>query len=142
MSFLGEFEHSLDEKGRVILPADFRPPLAAGAVLGIQLAGCLSVWTKEEFDQVAAGVQAQARTSTTGATAARFFFANAKEFTPDAQGRVAIPQKLRDFARLERELVIVGVENRIEIWDRSRWSELEHEGANALASGDLVGFGL
>ncbi|TML64007.1 MAG: division/cell wall cluster transcriptional repressor MraZ [Actinobacteria bacterium] len=66
-----------------------------------------------------------------------------KEFTPDAQGRVAIPQKLREFAQLDRELVIVGVDDRVEIWDRARWrDQVEREGAEALASGELVGFGL
>ena len=143
MSFLGEFEHSLDEKGRVILPADFRPPLAAGAVLGVQTDGCLAVWTKEEFDRVSATVKEQVRDSATKIKAARVFFANAKEFTPDAQGRVAIPQKLREFAQLDRELVIVGVDDRVEIWDRARWrDQVEREGAEALASGELVGFGL
>ncbi|MCZ7526203.1 MAG: division/cell wall cluster transcriptional repressor MraZ [Acidimicrobiia bacterium] len=140
--FLGEFQHSLDAKGRVILPAKFRDQLAGGAFVA-KGDGCLFVYTPEEFMQVASEVRQQAKLSAQRRQAARSFFAGASEVTPDKQGRVAIPQHLRDYAGLERDIVVAGVFSRIEIWDSARWRERDREGDLSLAATeDLPDFGI
>jgi MraZ protein len=141
--FLGEFQHSLDAKGRVILPAKFRDQLANGAYVTKGQGGCLSVYTPEEFDDVATHIREQSKRGRRELDAARSFFGGATETQPDKQGRVALPVNLREYAGLEREVVLVGVYSRIEIWDRTRWSELEAAGARALTeSEELPEFGI
>ena len=141
--FLGEFQHSLDTKGRVILPARYRDQLAEGAYVTKGKGGCLSVYTAEDFEVVASEVREQSKQGATQLNAARAFFSGAQEVRPDRQGRVALPQNLRDFAGLTREVVVAGVFSRIEIWDRDRWLELDRVGAQALTdSDDLPEFGI
>ena len=141
--FLGEFQHSLDTKGRVILPAKYRDQLADGAFVAKGKGGCLSVFTPEGFEEVATEIREQSKQGPEKLIAARTFFGGASEIRPDKQGRVALPQNLREFAGLEREVVVVGLFSRIEIWDRARWLELERAGALALAeSDDLPAFGI
>ena len=141
--FLGEFQHSLDIKGRVILPARYRDQLAEGAYVTKGRGGCLSVFTAEEFEVVANRVREQSKQGATQLNAARAFFSGAQEVRPDKQGRVALPQNLRDYAGLTREVVVAGVFSRIEIWDRDRWLELDRVGAQALTdSDDLPEFGI
>ncbi len=94
--FLGEFQHSLDAKGRVILPVRFREQLEGGAVMARALDGCLVVYPLAEFDRVARKLQEVRERGARERQAARAFFAGAVEFTPDKQGRVAVPQNLRD----------------------------------------------
>jgi MraZ protein len=141
--FLGEFQHSLDAKGRVILPARYRDQLADGAFVTKGRGGCLAVFPLEEFDNVASRVREQAMRGAKELNAARTFFSGTQEVRPDKQGRVALPQNLRDFARLGREVVVAGVYSRIEIWDRERWLELDRVGEQALTdSDDLPEFGI
>jgi MraZ protein len=140
--FLGEFQHSLDLKGRVILPAEFRPALAEGAVVGAFPGGCLAVYTKEEFERVSAEILERLRTGEHELDAARVFFADAKEVTPDRQGRVAIPQSLRDYAGLARDVTVTGVLTRIEIWDAARWQDRKAAGRSSLHEAGSSGFGI
>ncbi|MFN8035895.1 MAG: division/cell wall cluster transcriptional repressor MraZ [Acidimicrobiia bacterium] len=141
--FLGEFQHSLDAKGRVILPAKFRDQLVDGAFVAKGGDGCLFVYTAEEFLNVATDVREKAKQAVTAREAARTFFSGAAEIAPDKQGRVAIPQHLREFAGLERDVVVAGVFSRIEIWDSARWRERERLGDAALTAGeDLNDFGI
>jgi MraZ protein len=141
--FLGEFQHSLDIKGRVILPARYRDQLAEGAYVTKGRGGCLSVFTAEDFEVVASEVREQSKQGATQLNAARAFFSGAQEVRPDRQGRFALPQNLRDYAGLTREVVVAGVFSRIEIWDRDRWLELDRVGAQALTdSDDLPEFGI
>jgi len=133
--FVGEYQHSLDEKGRVILPARFRDQLAAGAFVTTELDGCLSVWAPEDFEMRAQEVRERARTSAAGRQVARAFFAGTVDGTPDKQGRVVIPQSLRSFAAIEREVTITGQFDHIEIWDATRWREEKARGDRGLAAG-------
>ena len=132
--FLGTYEHSLDAKGRVILPAKFRERLEAGAYLARSLDGCLSLFDAEEFDRVAQDMQEKARRGAVERNAVRSFAAGATEATPDKQGRITIPAHLRTFAGLEREVVVTGALTRIEIWDAARWREIDSEAERALAA--------
>ena len=132
--FLGTYEHSLDPKGRVILPAKFRERLEAGAFLAKSLDGCLSLYDAEEFEKVALAMQEQARRGAVERNVVRSFAAGAAEATPDKQGRISIPAHLRSFAHLEREVVVTGAINRIEIWDAAKWRELDAEAELSLTA--------
>jgi MraZ protein len=141
--FLGEFQHSLDAKGRVILPAKFREQLTDGAIITKGRGRCLAVYTAEEFEQVANTVSELAKRGARERDAARVFFSGANDVQLDRQGRVAIPQALRAYAGLEREVSVVGVYSRIEIWDTGAWHELDEAGDAALReSDDLHDFGI
>lgn len=131
--FLGEYQHTLDAKGRVILPARFRDQLAGGAVM-TKLDGCLAVYPMDEWAEVADEIRQIAKRGRAERQAARVFFAGAAEVEPDKQGRVAIPPALREYAHLERDVVVTGAYSRIEIWDASVWRTRNAEGeANLLA---------
>jgi MraZ protein len=141
--FLGEFQHSLDAKGRVILPAKYRDQLAEGAFVTKGRGGCLSVFTPGEFEVVATEIREQSKRGQRELNAARSFFGGTTEVRPDKQGRVALPPNLREYAGLDREVVLVGLFSRIEIWDRARWHELDQAGAQALSESDeLPDFGI
>jgi MraZ protein len=141
--FLGEAEHSLDAKGRVILPAKYRDELAGGAFMVKGRGGCLFIYTPEEFQVVAETVREQSRRGETELQAARTFFAGAEQLGPDKQGRVAIPGHLRTYAGLDKEVVVAGVFSRIEIWDRRRWRERDQQGDESLTqSANLPEFGI
>jgi MraZ protein len=141
--FLGEYRHSLDAKGRLILPMDFRGPLADGAVIGIGQHNCLVVYTPEEWTTVAERIREMSREGDTQLDAARAFFAGARDVKPDAQGRVPIAADQRDYAFLQRDVVVAGVFSRIEIWDAERWNEHKGDGQSVLsAAASLPGFGI
>jgi len=131
--FLGEHQHSLDAKGRVILPARFRDQLGDRAFVTSEQDGCLALWTPEEFEVKAAEIKARARTGDRDVS--RAFFAGAVEASPDRQGRIAIPQGLRDFAGLERDVFVVGLYDHIEIWDAQAWRQTKTSGERRLAEG-------
>jgi MraZ protein len=141
--FLGEYQHALDAKGRLILPAEFRGPLADGAVIGIGLNECLSVYTLEDWDKVAEDIGEKAKEGEQQLDAARALFAGARRVKPDAQGRVPIAQDQREYAHLEREVIVTGAFSRIEIWDAARWRDRKGGGQQSLASAtSLPGFGI
>ncbi|HSL57046.1 MAG TPA: division/cell wall cluster transcriptional repressor MraZ [Acidimicrobiales bacterium] len=131
--FVGTFEHSLDDKGRVVLPSTFRSHLAARGFLS-KLDGCLGLWTPEEFEKVAELIRDRVREGRVAPDALRVFAADAAEVKPDSQGRISIPQRLRDFAGLERELIVNGRLDRIEIWDVDRWNRVADTADQNLAA--------
>ena len=130
--YLGTYEHALDAKGRVILPAKFRDRLESGAFLARSIDGCLSLYDAEEFEKVAQDMQEQARRGALERNAVRSFAAGATEATPDRQGRITIPQHLRQFAELERDVVVTGALTRIEIWNAAKWREINAEAERSL----------
>ncbi len=130
--FLGEFSHSLDGKGRVILPAKFRE-LLPQAYVTAQKEGCLALWSPDKFAEKADVMETKFDGSVDERNVARLFFANAQEANPDRQGRVALPQHLRDFAHLEREVVVNGAFDHVEIWDAAIWRRNKQSGEQALA---------
>ena len=133
--FTGEHQHSLDAKGRVILPARFRDQLGDGAFLTSEVDGCLAVWPPAEFDRRAEEMRERAKGGVTERNVARFFFSGATEAAPDKQGRVAIPASLREFAGLERDVVVAGNYDHVEIWDAERWRDSKSRGERTLAAG-------
>ena len=120
--FVGTFEHSLDDKGRVVLPSTFRAQMNEKGYLS-QWDKCLGLWTEADFADVARRLQEKVRDGLAPQEAIRAFSANAHEVRPDSQGRITIPQRLREFARLERDAVVIGAIDRIEIWDAARWGD-------------------
>lgn len=123
MRFVGTFRPKLDEKGRLFLPAKFRSRLAEGVVVTQGLDRCLFVWPPEVYDVEAEKVAARPMTSRAGRSYQRMFFAGADEVTPDKQGRISISAEQRAFAGLERDVVVIGVSNRLEIWNPAAWEE-------------------
>jgi MraZ protein len=132
--FLGEYQHALDAKGRFILPARFREHLGDQAYVTSEEDGCLALWRPEEFDVKASEIRERARRGERDVE--RAFFAGAMEASPDRQGRVAIPTGLREFAALERDVVVVGLYDHIEIWDAAAWRRTKQGGEQRLAAGD------
>jgi MraZ protein len=127
----------------VILPAKYRDQLSTGAYVTKGRGGCLFVYTDQEFEDVAERVRETSKRGDRELQAARTFFAGAAPATPDKQGRVAIPQHLREFAGLDKDVVVAGVFSRIEIWDSQRWRERDREGdQNLTASDALPDFGI
>lgn len=119
--FLGEYQHSLDAKGRVILPSRFRAELAGGCVITKGRNGCLSVYPTAEWATVAKKLSELPLSSQQARDAARVIFSGATEQVPDGQGRVLIPEQLRSYAGLDRDVTVSGVGPRFEIWDSERW---------------------
>jgi len=136
--FLGEHQHSLDAKGRVILPARFRDQLVAGAVMARALDGCLAVFPAAEFVRVADRLREARERGPVERQAARSFFSGAVEITPDRQGRVAVPQHLRDYAGLTRDVIVAGNYDHIEIWDAQRFHERDEQGSAAIVGGEGI----
>jgi len=121
--FLGEYQHSLDAKGRVILPSRFRAELAAGCVITKGRNGCLSVFPTSEWATVAKKLSELPLSSQQARDAARVIFSGAIEQVPDRQGRVLIPEQLRAYAGLDRDVTVSGVGSRLEVWDAERWRQ-------------------
>jgi MraZ protein len=136
--FWGTHEHSLDAKGRVILPSRFRDPFRGSAFLTKLVDGCLALWTPAEFDRRTADMLETARRGQSERNVARVWAAGAFEVAPDGQGRIAVPAQLRDFARLDNDVVINGAINHVELWNPDKWQEVDAEGSQYLLSGQDV----
>ncbi len=121
--FTGEYGHSLDTKGRIIMPAKFREKLGEMIWVTKGLDGCLFVYPNDEWENIENTFRETPRMSKDAREFSRFFFAGAHDCDIDKQGRVLIPSVLREFAGLDKEVVLVGVLNRIEIWSKDRWQE-------------------
>ena len=133
--FFGRFEHALDDKGRVILPAKFRAHFERGGYVTKHLDGCLAVWTDEVFEkQMAAMEEAQAQ-GRDQRNLARVWSAGSEEIEVSASGRMAIPRHLREFAQLEGEVLVIGAVDRVELWNPSVWNEKVHPSEQTLMDG-------
>jgi len=119
--FLGTHTPRLDDKGRLILPARFRDELAGGVVITKGQERCLYVFPGTEFRRIAEQLEAQPMTNKAARAYSRVFFASAYDEVPDKQGRVTIPASLREYAGLDRDVVVIGASSRVEIWDAEAW---------------------
>jgi MraZ protein len=133
--FYGRYEHSLDGKGRLILPAKFRGPFDHGGFLTAQ-DGCLALWTPAQFD-----VQSEAWLNRSSLTKddrnlMRLWSSTSHELEVDRQGRMPIPQQLREWAALEGEVLVLGAINRVELWNPTAWEEKVAPQADRLTEGD------
>jgi MraZ protein len=138
---LGEYDHTLDDKNRLTLPAKFRQALGAGVVVTRGMDGCLSVFTREGWDSfVSERLEGLNTFSREARQMNRFIFAGATETDVDKQGRIMLPQPLIDHASLGREVVVAGIRDHVEIWDRNAWrKQLEEvEGSVELVAERLA----
>ena len=141
---LGTYTPKLDDKGRLILPAKFRPRLANGLVVTPGQERCLYVFPMDEFGRVYEQMQQTPVTVKQARDFLRVFLSNASDEVPDKQGRILIPQVLRDYAGLDREVAVIGQGTRVEIWDAEAWAKYLAESESAYAETAeqiLPGFG-
>lgn len=119
--FMGEYNHTIDTKGRLIIPAKFRDGLGEEFVVTKGLDGCLFVYSKKEWSAFEEKLKALPLTNKEARKFTRFFLAGAASCEVDKQGRILLPAVLREFAGLEKDVVLVGVGGRIEIWQKEKW---------------------
>ena len=122
---IGEYEHSLDAKGRLIMPAKLREDMGEKFILTTGLDGCLFGFSMSEWEKFEDKLKALPITNKNARNFVRFFLSGATECELDKQGRFLIPNNLRTAANLEKETVIIGVGTRLEIWDKSTWSKCD-----------------
>lgn len=135
--FVGQFEHALDAKGRIVLPAAFRGAFEQSGFLIKGSEACLALMTPTQFGDLAREMSSRSKAGDASQRAAkRSFGAGAARVMPDKQGRIAIPEELRAFAGLERDCMIIGSIDEVEIWDAARWTEVNHAGETVLESPD------
>ena len=121
--FTGEYNHTVDMKGRLIVPAKFREQLGDEFVVTKGLDGCLFVYTLDEWHKIEEKFRNITTTSKDARKFARFFFSGAASCEVDKQGRILLPQTLREYADLQKDVVLAGVLSRVEIWSKDRWIE-------------------
>ena len=121
--FMGEYSHTIDDKGRLIIPSRFRDELGASFVLTRGLDGCLSVYPQAEWTKLEEKLRSLPLTNRNARTITRFLVSGASQCELDKQGRILVPAALREYAHLEKDVVLTGALERIEIWDKAKWSE-------------------
>lgn len=121
--FMGEYNHTIDAKGRMIVPSKFREQLGSEFVVTKGLDGCLFVYSNEEWKHIEEKFREVPLTTKDARKFSRFFFAGAASCEVDKQGRILLPANLREYAGIEKEVVSVGVLSRVEIWSKDRWQD-------------------
>ncbi|MDP3013593.1 MAG: division/cell wall cluster transcriptional repressor MraZ [Candidatus Subteraquimicrobiales bacterium] len=129
--FCGEYQHSIDEKGRLILPSKLRDALADGLVVAKGLEGCLFIFSKSEWLRLEDKVRTLPLTKRDARKFSRFLFGGATEEVLDKQGRVLIPEHLREYASFKKDVVVVGVSSRLEVWAKEKWDAYSSEAAES-----------
>lgn len=142
--FLGEYQHSLDPKGRIIIPSKFRDELGVKFVATKGLDDCIFLYQMEEWRRIEEKLHSLPFTRADVRSFARFFFSGAAELDMDKQGRILLPNNLREYADIEKDLVIIGVGSRVEIWANHKWTEYTKTGSCSYESlaESLVDLGL
>ena len=121
--FMGEYQHTLDGKGRLILPAKIREGLGDTFIATRGLDGCLFVYTREEWAALEGKLKQLSLVKPEARAFSRYIFPGAAELEADKQGRVLLPPNLREYAKLEKDVVVIGVSTRVEIWNKELWNE-------------------
>ena len=121
--FIGEYQHTIDEKGRLAMPVKFRGRMSEGAVVTKGLDNCLAVYTLPEWEILAEKLATMPLTQAASRAFTRMMLAGATQLTPDKQGRVNIPGYLREYADLSGQVVVAGLYSRVEIWSQKNWQE-------------------
>lgn len=131
--FMGEHHHNIDDKGRMIIPAKFREELGSTFVVTRGMDKCLFVYPESEWKQLEQKLKTLPFTKKDARAFTRFFFSGATECELDKQGRVNIASTLRSYAALEKECVVIGVSNRVEIWSKDVWQDYFEESEESFA---------
>jgi MraZ protein len=121
--FIGQFEHNIDDKGRIAIPRKFRDQFAAGLVLTQSFDPCLWVYTMRGWETMTDQFSGLSIFDTDARTALRIIYGSASDCQLDQQGRVVVPSYLREYAKLKNDVIVVGASTVIEIWDRETWEE-------------------
>jgi MraZ protein len=142
--FMGEYQHTLDEKGRVIIPAKLRDDLGESFVITRGLDKSLFVYPMDEWNNVAVKMRELSTTNADARAFVRFFLSGAVEAELDKQGRVVIPNNLREHADIQKEIYILGVASRLEIWSKEVWEEYSKQAEESYESiaEKIVGLGI
>lgn len=141
---MGEYLHTIDGKGRLIVPAKFREALGERFIATKGLDHCLFVYPLDEWKILEEKLRALPFTQPDARAFVRFFFSGATECELDKQGRILLPANLREYAQLDKDVVLVGVSSRVEIWSQGLWADYSHQAENAYASAaeSLVNLGI
>jgi len=140
--FIGEYNHNLDDKGRLAIPAKFRAILKKGAVVTKGLDNCLFLYSKEQFEKIAQKFAALPISQAKARAFSRHMLAGAMDVEFDNQGRITLPEYLRKFSGLKKGIIITGLYNHLEIWDEATWNNYKQaadQNSNSIAEelGDL-----
>ncbi|CDM68769.1 Protein MraZ [Clostridium bornimense] len=136
--FIGEYGHAIDAKNRIILPSKFREGLGDSCIMTKGLDGCLYVYPRNEWAILEEKLKSLPLTSKDARAFVRFFFSGANEMTFDKQGRTLIPQNLMQYAGIVKEVVSIGVSNRIEIWSKEKWNSYTESDINMDEIGEKM----
>ena len=134
--FIGEYRHNLDDKGRLAIPAKFRAILKKGAVVTKGLDNCLFLYSKEQFEKIAQKFASLPISQAKARAFMRHMLAGAMDVEFDNQGRVTLPEYLRQFSGVKKNVIIAGLYNYLEIWDEASWNQYKGESeknSNAIA---------
>lgn len=134
--FIGEYQHNIDQKGRLAVPAKFRAKLAKGAVVTKGLDNCLFLYTKDEWQKLASKLAALPISKANTRAFARLMLAGAMDVQLDKQGRIVLPEYLRKYAQMKKKTIIAGLYNRLEVWDEDHWNKYKQ--GTEKASGDIA----
>jgi MraZ protein len=138
VELLGEHHYQVDPKGRISLPAKFREVLSEGVHLTLGQEGCVYAFPNREWEQEKERVESRTLADPRNRGYARVFFGNAERVDLDAQGRLVVPRRLRDKVGLGRDVAVVGVSDRLEIWAREAWDRYVSAQEGSYASGELI----
>ncbi|HWK24239.1 MAG TPA: division/cell wall cluster transcriptional repressor MraZ [Ureibacillus sp.] len=140
--FMGEYQHSVDAKGRLIIPSKFREDLGNTFVITRGLDNCLFGYPMDEWRKLEEKLKELPMTKKDARAFARFFFSGATEVEIDKQGRINIPATLTSYAKLEKECVILGVSSKIEIWAKESWESYFNDAESSFneIAENLIGF--
>ena len=134
---LGEHHYQMDPKGRISLPAKFREVFKAGVHLTLGQEGCLYAFPPEQWDRERGRIEDRALTDRDSRGYTRVFFGNAEHVDLDAQGRLVVPRRLREKVRLDRDVAVVGVADRLEIWPEDEWARYAEAQETSYQAGAL-----
>ncbi len=140
---MGEYQHNIDTKGRIIVPARFREQLGDKFVIAMWLDKCLMMVSPEEWHKICTNMQALSSTKKESRAFTRMLFSSAVECECDKQGRILIPAKLRNYGQLQKSVSFIGVSNRVEIWASELWNNYSEQAEedfvdSAEQLGDIV----
>ncbi len=142
--FMGEYRHAIDDKNRLIIPAKFREALGERFVLTKGLDNCLFLYPQAEWQELETKMRALSFTKADARSFVRLFFSGASEGELDKQGRVLLPVNLKEYGRIEKEVVIIGVSSRVEVWSEAEWNAYSEkaEASYGEIAENLVGLGI
>ena len=141
--FIGEYHHTIDEKGRIIIPSKFREELGSVFVVTRGIENCLFVYSMNNWNEICDKLNTLPFTKKDARNFIRFFMSGATTVELDKQGRINIPQTLREYAQLEKACHVIGVSERIEIWSETRWNQVSNDAEEMFDSiaEDMIDFG-